>query len=66
MLRGLGSWVWYLLIVAVGIPWYWPRDDDTVWLGAPAWAVVAVLASASASALTAWRLRRPWPGEDEA
>jgi hypothetical protein len=38
---------------------------DTVWLGAPGWVVVAVLSSVAASVLTAWRLRRPWAGEED-
>ena len=56
-------WLTYLVLLAVGIPWYWPSDDTTIWLGMPAWVVVAVAASAAMSLFTAWLLRRRWPGE---
>ena len=67
MVRRVVASCWlYLVILGVGIPWYWPAGDETVWMGAPAWVVIAVLASAAASVLTAWRLRRLWPGEEQA
>ncbi len=54
----------YAALAAVGIPWYWPADDARIWLGMPAWVVVAIAASAAASAWTAVLLWRPWPGEE--
>lgn len=57
-------WLAYLLLLAIGIPWYWPSHDRTIWFGMPAWVVVAIAASTLASCLTAWLLLRPWPGED--
>jgi hypothetical protein len=53
----------YLSLLAAGIPWYWPQDDITVWLGMPAWVVVAIAASLAASLFTAWLLSHPWPAE---
>ena len=53
----------YLFLVAIGVPWYWPEGDTTLWLGMPAWLVTALFASLAVSALTAIVLRRPWPAE---
>jgi hypothetical protein len=60
VLKGLA----FLLLLAVAVPWYWPRDDPSIWFGVPRWVVVAVGASAATSLLTAWLLRRPWPDEE--
>lgn len=66
----LGIRVWpvaaYFGLIAVGIPWYWPSDNYVILFGAPGWVVIAIAVSFAASALTAWLLRRPWPGEDSA
>ena len=59
----------YLVLMAIGVPWYWrvlPLDGTTLWLGMPAWVTLAVFASAATSIYTAWLLRKPWPGEDQA
>jgi len=58
-------WITYLILLAVGIPWYWPEGDTTLWLGLPAWVVTAIVASAAISALTVMALKNPWPGEDD-
>ena len=57
-------WLAYLMILAVGIPWYWPKDDTTLWFGMPAWVVVAIAASVSLSGYTAWLLGFSWPDEE--
>lgn len=44
----------YLLLLVVGIPWYWPADDRTIWVGMPAWVVVAVVVSFITSVFTAF------------
>ena len=54
----------YCLLVAVGIPWYWPQHDTTLILGVPAWVAVAIGVSALASVFTAWLLRAPWDAEE--
>ncbi len=63
----ISPWVWvaYLVLWAVGVPWYWPEGDTTLWFGMPAWVVTAIVASAAVSVLTAVALGRPWPGEGE-
>lgn len=55
----------YALLLAIGIPWYWPADNHGIVLGMPAWVVVAIAASACASVFTAWLLAKPWPAEAE-
>ncbi len=58
----------YGLLLLLGVPWYWGfvgQDPPRLWWGAPAWFVVAVLASAATSSVTAFLLRRPWPEELE-
>ena len=57
--------LFYLGLLGAGIPWYWPDGSGSIWLGAPAWVVTAVIASAAASLLTAFVLRHPWPGESQ-
>ena len=46
----------YIILIALGIPWYWPQDSRSLILGAPAWVAVAVLCSLLASCLTAYIL----------
>ncbi len=57
-------WTAYLLLVAIGVPWYWPSGRMILWFGWPAWVLTAVASSLAASALTAWVLGRRWPGEE--
>ena len=56
-------WLAYLVLLALAIPWYWPAGSTAIWLGLPAWVVVALAASVAASALTAAILLCPWHGE---
>ena len=53
----------YCLLVAIGIPWYWPRHDTTLIFGVPAWVAVAIGVSVIGSVFTAWLLRAPWEQE---
>ncbi|PPR31312.1 MAG: hypothetical protein CFH32_00177 [Alphaproteobacteria bacterium MarineAlpha9_Bin2] len=46
----------YIILIAIGIPWYWPQDSRSIILGVPAWVAVAVLCSLLASLLTAYIL----------
>lgn len=56
----------YLALLAVGIPWYWPADDRSVWFGIPAWVAVALLVSITVSVITTIiLLRYRWPGESD-
>lgn len=56
-------WLAYGVLFAIGIPWYWPKDDTTVWFGMPRWVVVAIGTSVLLSSWTAWLLRYTWPDE---
>jgi len=55
----------YLVLLAIGIPWYWPADNLVIVFGMPGWVIVAIGVSFVASVFTAWLLRKPWPGEME-
>ena len=46
----------YIILIAIGIPWSWPQDSRSLILGVPAWVTVAVLCSFLASCLTAYIL----------
>jgi len=50
----------YLILAVFGIPWYWPKNNTTLWAGMPLWVVVAILSSVLVSLLTAWILRKSW------
>jgi len=59
--------VTYLLLFAIAIPWYWTWFGDAATqplLGLPRWVTVSILASACISLLTAWRILKHWPEED--
>jgi len=60
-------WIWltYVALFAASIPWYWPADDQTLWLGMPAWATIAVIGSSALSTFTALLIWRCWPPPDE-
>ncbi|HHZ93543.1 TPA: hypothetical protein EYN98_30440 [Candidatus Poribacteria bacterium] len=53
-------WLIYIVLLAVGVPWYWDSGDKTIWFGFPAWVMVAIIVSLILSCLTAWLLQRPW------
>lgn len=50
----------YLILLAVGIPWYWSADDDSMLLGFPAWTAVALATSVLASIVTAMLIAFTW------
>ena len=56
-------WVSYGALFAIGIPWYWPADMRTTFMGFPLWAAVSVIASFLISAKTAWLLIKHWPAD---
>ncbi len=56
----------FVALFTVAIPWYWswlPIDERALWLGMPAWFVVAIAASFLISAVASWRLSRRWHQE---
>lgn len=55
----------YVVLLVLGIPWYWPPDQVRLYLGFPLWAVVSLFVGLLASALTAWLfLRAPLDAAD--
>ena len=55
----------YLVLMAIGIPWYWPQDDTSIWFGVPAWVAIAVATSFCASVFTALRYIKRWPEPED-
>ena len=55
----------YLLLVAVGIPWWWPKQDTTILFGMPAWVISAVAVSFIASVYTLFVIINAWPPETD-
>ena len=52
----------YLVLIAVGIPWWWPAHDSTILFGMPAWVISAIVVSFIASVYTLFVLLSAWPG----
>jgi len=46
----------YLILLAAGIPWYWPEGNTARLFGLPAWVTIAIIVSVLASVLTAFIL----------
>ena len=55
----------YIILVAVGIPWYWPKDSQSLLLGVPIWVIIAIFCSLLASILTAYILIKPNTHEEK-
>jgi len=61
--QSTARWRWpfcYGFLLVIGVPWYWPHDDTSTWLGMPVWALVSIGASLLVSILVSWQLSRPW------
>lgn len=55
----------YVVLIAIGIPWWWPKDDVTLILGMPGWVISAIVVSVIASIYSAFLLGRTWPQETQ-
>lgn len=56
----------YLILLGIGIPWYWPEGNTLTLFGMPAWVTIAIFVSVLASLLTAFLLLTyQWPGEEK-
>ncbi|MEM6916948.1 MAG: hypothetical protein AAF491_10315 [Verrucomicrobiota bacterium] len=63
----LAPWIWItvVLLFAIGVPWYWDPENDSVTFGFPTWTVVSVSVSFLISAFTAWIFLTRWPRDEE-
>ncbi|MEQ8428156.1 MAG: hypothetical protein RLT87_04630 [Gammaproteobacteria bacterium] len=67
MKRSVIIFVVYVVLIATGIPWYWPKDSSLLILGVPAWVLSSILVAFLTSAFTAYLLiRYPWKSEEDA
>jgi len=56
----------YLILLGIGIPWYWPEENILKIFGMPAWVTIAIVVSVLVSILTAYLLLTyQWSGEEE-
>jgi len=51
----------YVVLLAIGITWYWPDHDLSLILGMLAWVSGAIATSLVASCYTVYLLYRSWP-----
>lgn len=51
----------YVVLLVLGIPWYWPSDQNTFYLGLPLWVLVSLFVGFLAALLTAWLFLRTSP-----
>jgi len=57
-------WLTYAVLFAVAIPWYWPADDERLWLGIPLWAAVSIAGSGLITLFTVGLLLLCWPDQE--
>ena len=48
----------YVLLIFIGIPWYWPEDTNYIVMGFPLWVLISIFVSIGASFFTAFILLR--------
>lgn len=60
-------WIWivYLIFIVVGVPWYWPADNNAIIFGMPGWVFIAIITSAAVSCFTSWLWFVGWQDEYE-
>ena len=52
MLTRFPTFLVYIILLALAVPWYWDSDFQLIWFGFPAWVVTSVLISLIASIVT--------------
>ena len=55
--------MFYLLLLVLAVPWYWPASHHAIYFGVPGWVVMAVVVSFITSVLTGCLLARQWAHE---
>jgi hypothetical protein len=60
-------WIWmvYLILLLIGVPWYWQADNTIMMFGMPGWALIAILTSVTVSCITSFLWFAGWQDEDE-
>ena len=53
----------FLVILIIAVPWYWPPETRWLFMGMPAWVVVAILISLFTSVFVALLLSEKWEQE---
>jgi hypothetical protein len=61
----MGLLLIYLILLCLGIPWYWPADSTLVWMGFPGWVISSIVVSILASIVTAVALQSQTDTTDE-
>jgi hypothetical protein len=61
----MGLLLIYLILLCLGIPWYWPADSTLVWMGFPGWVLSSIVVSIIASIVTAIALCSQTDAADE-
>lgn len=61
----MGLLLIYLILLCLGIPWYWPADSTLVWMGFPGWVISSIVVSILASIVTAIALHSKARAPDE-
>ena len=46
----------YVLLIFIGIPWYWPDNTNYIVMGFPLWALISIFVSIFTSFFTAFIL----------
>lgn len=58
------TWIAYLLLLALSIPWYFPEGSaEPIVFGMPLWCVISLSCYIAAAALTIWRLDALWSAD---
>jgi len=52
MLTRFPTFLVYIILLTLAVPWYWDSDSQLIWFGFPAWVVTSVLISLVASIVT--------------
>lgn len=60
-------WIWivYLILLVIGVPWYWQAGNTAIIFGMPGWVFIAIVTSVTVSCFTSWLWFTGWQDEDE-
>tara|TARA_B100001123_G_C15294950_1_gene1018832 strand:+ start:135 stop:329 length:195 start_codon:yes stop_codon:yes gene_type:complete len=56
--------LFFILLVIIGIPWYWNEKGLLIYFGFPIWVIIAIITSFLASCLTAFIILKPQDKKD--